>query len=169
MKSLSDILSGNSYKQQVGSSQWRNFAAAVRSKRKACECCRRSDVELHVHHLFYDFKKNLWEYDDDEVIVLCRGCHEEIHEQLKKFRKFVFRYLNGQTFQVLNGALAVALTQYNPIIFTHALAEFVSNPRLVQNHADAWQMSSKNKTEFQPKRRLVEIPKDYKGAPQKAA
>lgn len=138
MKSIGQILGSQSYQDQINSDQWRDFASGIKRSRDFCECCRRSDVVLQVHHLFYAFEKKLWEYDPSDVIVLCSGCHKEIHEQLKSFRKHVFRYLNGQSFKILNGALAVAVTQYDPLVFVHALAEFVSNPRLVENHARAW-------------------------------
>lgn len=162
MRSVKDILNSSAYKTQINSDQWRSFSAGIRRTRKSCECCRRTDVQTQVHHLFYDHTRALWEYGSDDVVVLCYDCHKQIHEQLNQFRKHVFKYLNGKTFKVLNGALAVALTQYDPTIFVHALAEFVSNPRLVQNHAAAWNSSAKNKTDFKPKHGIVDLPKDYK-------
>lgn len=142
MKSIQDIFGSNSYKTQLQSDQWKAFTKDVRSSRNFCECCRQSGLELQVHHLFYDFNRKLWEYSQEDVIVLCSDCHDQIHEQLKQFRKYVFRHLNGQSFRVLNGALAVALTKYDPMVFTHALAEFVSNANLVENHARAWAEST---------------------------
>ena len=138
MKSIGEIFGSTSYASQIKDERWTAFAAGIRKQRNFCECCRRSGIVLQVHHLFYEFNRNLWDYDGDEVIVLCESCHKDIHEQLKQFRKHVFRYLNGQSFKVLNGALAVGLTTYDPLTFCHALAEFVSNKRLVENHARAW-------------------------------
>ncbi len=150
MKSIGQILNNSSYLNQLTDERWSSFSSSIRASRKFCECCRRADVELQVHHLFYDFDRKLWEYGQDEVVVLCSGCHKEIHEQLKSFRKHVFKYLNGQSFKILNGALAVGLTQYDPLVFVHALAEFSGNKRLVENHARAWGMSAENKNEFRP-------------------
>ncbi len=148
MKNIGEILSSSSYAEQINDSRWRDFASSIRRNRNFCECCRRSDVVLQVHHLFYDFNRKLWEYDNGDVIVLCKSCHDEIHAELKTFRKHVFRYLSGRTFKILNGALAVGLTQYDPLVFVHALAEFVSNVGLVNNHAKAWGMKAENKNEF---------------------
>lgn len=138
MKSAAQILSASSYQKQLNSDQWRNFSAAIRHSRKFCECCKQSGKILQVHHLFYEPDKKLWDYQHDEVMVLCENCHKELHEQLKKFRKYVFKYLSPQQFQVLNGALLVGLIEYDPLTFVHALAEFASNRRVVENHARAW-------------------------------
>jgi hypothetical protein len=61
-----------------------------------------------------------------------------MHEQLKKFRKYVFGKMTPRILQVVNGALAVAFEQYEPLVFAHALAEFVSTPSMIQRYADAW-------------------------------
>ena len=43
--------------------------------------CKRCgiDEDLQVHHLHY--RKGLlpWEYEDDELMVVCKECHENIH------------------------------------------------------------------------------------------
>lgn len=140
MKSLASILNPT-YKQLLGADDWKAFAENIKSTRNACDCCkhpRSKEKQLHVHHLFYDMDRKPWEYDSTEVIVLCSDCHNGIHDQLQQFRKHVFRYLQPRHFQVLNGALAVVLTKYDPLTFVHALAEFVSNERLVNSHAAAW-------------------------------
>ncbi len=145
MKSMGDVLGSSSYANQLSDPRWRAFAQEIKSTRRFCECCKRADVATQVHHPFYDFDRKLWEYSPGEVIVLCESCHHELHDQLKVFRKQVFRHFNGQTLKILNGALAVAMTQYDPLVFVHALAEFVTNRRLIQNHANAWGMRAENK------------------------
>lgn len=131
------------YRNELATPEWSNFSSRIRKTRNYCECCRRQDVVLNVHHIFHDPERSLWEYEPEALIVLCEKCHRELHEQLKAFRKCVFRKLKPQCFRVLNGALAVALEQYDPLVFCHALAEFVSNPHLVQKYAEAWGMESK--------------------------
>ena len=70
-------------------------------------------------------------------MVYCAACHKNLHEQLKKFRMYVFRYLKPDAFRILNGCLAVGLTQYDPLVYVRALTEFTGNSRLVLNHAEA--------------------------------
>jgi hypothetical protein len=83
----------------------------------------------------------------DEVVLLCRPCHKELHEHLNQFRKFVFTKLTPQSFRVLNGALSVALDHYDPLIFAHALAEFVSDTESVNQYAAKWGRTAVRRTE----------------------
>lgn len=128
------------YARQLQSEGWKTLGRNIRNKRgNACQCCRRSDVITHLHHVFYDpDRKDICDYDESDLILLCQHCHRDLHEQLQAFRRCVFARLGPKQFRVLNGALTVALKQYDPLTFVHALAEFVSNPRLVERHADAW-------------------------------
>jgi len=136
MKTVTQILNSASYAAKIQHPDWAKFSKTIRQHRNICECCK-SDGPLQVHHLFYDPARELWEYAEEEVVVLCQPCHAAIHEQLKLFRKFVFRYLTPRTFEILNGSLAVGLTRYDPLIYMHALAEFTGNGPLVNNHARA--------------------------------
>ena len=54
--------------------------------------CKRCgiDEDLQVHHLHY--RKGLlpWKYKDDELMTVCKGCHESIHsfeDELDKLSK----------------------------------------------------------------------------------
>lgn len=40
-----------------------------------CTCCGDTETELHVHHCYYEFGKELWEYEDEFLITLCYECH----------------------------------------------------------------------------------------------
>lgn len=42
-----------------------------------CSSCGANDKTLHVHHLRYVRGRMPWEYPNDELEVLCEGCHEE--------------------------------------------------------------------------------------------
>ena len=68
-----------SYNDQLNDSRWkafRKFIFAVRGKK--CEVCGSSDA-LQVHHPKYKYGKMAWEYTCNDVIVVCRKCHEKIH------------------------------------------------------------------------------------------
>lgn len=138
MKSIEVILSRSSYQHQLDSEEWAAFAKRIKERHPFCRYCRRKDVLLNVHHIFYDWSRKLWEYNDSEVVVLCETCHNEMHEQLSNFRRCVFQKLDAKSFKILNAALAVALDTYEPLMFSHALCEFVSNGRLIENHAKSW-------------------------------
>lgn len=139
MKSIDQILSRSGYAKKLDTAEWRNFSERIRKESgNFCQCCKRANLSTQVHHIFYDSERQPWEYQRDEVVLLCAGCHKAIHEQLKQFRKFVFGKMTPQAFQVLNGALAVAFEKYDPLTFAHALAEFVSTPTMIQRYANAW-------------------------------
>lgn len=41
-----------------------------------CVDCSSSTKTLHVHHLFYLRDHEPWEYDPEDLVTLCDGCHE---------------------------------------------------------------------------------------------
>lgn len=46
----------------------------------ACEVCGDKESTLHVHHKRYFKGREPWEYDDDQLAVLCESCHEATHD-----------------------------------------------------------------------------------------
>lgn len=47
----------------------------------SCERCYTEEEQLHVHHKRYVKGKKIWDYQDDELMVLCESCHQEIHRE----------------------------------------------------------------------------------------
>lgn len=138
-KTIRDAFRNAGREDGYSSEEWKRFAREMRrAKGNFCECCKQGNIPTQVHHLFYEEGRKLWDYKFDEVIVLCAPCHHELHAELQNFRKAVFGNLDPKAFRVLNGALAVAFKQYNPLVFAHALAEFVASPSMIQRFADAW-------------------------------
>lgn len=136
---VGDMLQSNSYSALLRTDEWKRYSATIRRQRgNACECCRRTGVVTQVHHISYDASKKPWEHGEADVILLCAGCHKELHEQLRNFRRHVFRYLTPGNLQVLNSALAVGLTKHDPLDFVHAVAEMASSPGSVKRFAYAF-------------------------------
>lgn len=147
MSSTLEILNRTVYREKLNTEQWKQFARAARERAGfACQICKRGNIRLDVHHIAYNEGMDIHEYANDEVIVLCSECHKEMHEQLQKFRKYVFGKMNPQAFKTINGALAVALSTYEPLVFAHALAEFVSTPSLVKRYSEAWGVEAQMST-----------------------
>lgn len=48
-----------------------------------CKACGSTKDTLHVHHKEYAWGEEPWEYDDDNFVTLCEGCHS-FEEELKK-------------------------------------------------------------------------------------
>lgn len=45
----------------------------------ACRDCSGRNATLHVHHNYYTYGKQPWEYPDSALVTLCDGCHEKRH------------------------------------------------------------------------------------------
>lgn len=50
-----------------------------------CQCCKRINIPLQVHHIVY--RSNGGSDHEDNLITLCEQCHKAIHEGTKILRK----------------------------------------------------------------------------------
>ena len=67
------------YNRLLEDKRWKEFRLKVLSERGSkCECCGGTDV-LQIHHTFYISGKMPWEYDINDMRVLCKKCHQRIH------------------------------------------------------------------------------------------
>ncbi len=69
-----------SYAELLEDERWVKFSEGVKYRKGyQCENCGQTE-HLVVHHLGYKVRRLPWEYEDDEVMVVCRiPCHEDIH------------------------------------------------------------------------------------------
>ena len=44
-----------------------------------CEWCGASEDQLQVHHIRYYKDRKVWEYSNDELLLLCGDCHKKAH------------------------------------------------------------------------------------------
>jgi 5-methylcytosine-specific restriction endonuclease McrA len=59
--------------------RWRKRKLAVLAARgNKCEVCESTNA-IQLHHLRYDIDKQPWEYEDCDLKLLCRQCHEKEH------------------------------------------------------------------------------------------
>jgi hypothetical protein len=54
-----------------------------------CQNCGSKDKELHVHHKQYFKGRNPWEYENDQLEVLCDKCHTVQHESLQCIKEII--------------------------------------------------------------------------------
>lgn len=45
-----------------------------------CQKCGASENTLHVHHKQYMKDRDPWDYELNQLAVLCESCHERLHE-----------------------------------------------------------------------------------------
>jgi len=70
------------YKDQYLHPKWQKKRLEI-LERDEFECLQCGDKEttLHVHHHFYEPKRKVWEYDNDDLVTFCAPCHEDFHTQ----------------------------------------------------------------------------------------
>jgi hypothetical protein len=73
-----------------------------------CQSCLDSESTLHVHHKQYFKGREPWEYDDDQLVVLCESCHESQHEEPDLLMDVVSRVAWDGPFNRLQVALVIA-------------------------------------------------------------
>lgn len=97
-----------------------------------CQNCFKSDIELNIHHRIYRKKASPWEYEDHELVTLCRSCHEDVTEKdiaIKEWlvsdenRRFLTKLIELEQCEVMTVENAIVsfemLVSYDlPLIFS---------------------------------------------------
>lgn len=94
------------------SEDWLNFRAAmlaVYAKTGICELCQQKSASLDVHHLRY---KKLYDVTHKDIRIVCRTCHENIHEMLKHMPDMKHKSPNQQWRIILNSLGPIACTHW---------------------------------------------------------
>lgn len=74
------------YEQDLKDPRWQALAKKIRyrdnDRCKMCGCKKRKGMEMNVHHLRYYLNRKPWEYDESDLITICRDCHRKLHETI---------------------------------------------------------------------------------------
>ena len=69
------------YQQSLLTERWKTKRLKlIIAARFECQDCARSfpsEKKLEVHHCWYEYGKEAWDYPDDCFLVLCRKCHKK--------------------------------------------------------------------------------------------
>ena len=89
--------SKTTYAEQLLDPRWQKKRLEVLDYAEfACEICGDDESTLHVHHKHYIRCRKVWEYDNEQLICLCRQCHSNQHEIEEKFHDLIARiHLDG--------------------------------------------------------------------------
>lgn len=80
------------YKEQLADSRWLQKKAEILIRDNyACQKCG-AKSHLNVHHLSYENGKLAWEYPNEQLITLCKDCHENEHLITKPIIGEVYAY-----------------------------------------------------------------------------
>lgn len=70
-----------SYWEKLKDPRWqRKRLEKMQQQDFACEGCYDTEATLHVHHKIYIKGREPWEYDLNQLALLCESCHQEEHE-----------------------------------------------------------------------------------------
>jgi hypothetical protein len=73
------------YREQLEHPMWQRKRLELLSERSfQCECCHSAEKQLHVHHKRYEKNKEVWEYENDDLLCLCKDCHKIRHNLERK-------------------------------------------------------------------------------------
>ena len=86
------------YKEQIKSPKWQRKRLRIFSRDKfTCRCCKKADVILNVHHLYYKPNTAIYDYDNDALVTVCESCHEILTNELPKLSGHIaFKILCGK-------------------------------------------------------------------------
>lgn len=77
------IMYKKEYSEYLKNPKWQKKRLEILSRDKfSCVVCGNgieNDTSLHVHHLSYIKGRMPWEYDIKDMRVLCKMCHQRIH------------------------------------------------------------------------------------------
>jgi hypothetical protein len=72
------------YSRKLQNPKWQKKRLEIMQRDKfKCIICGCNDKELHVHHRWYQFGKEIWDYPDTCFETLCFECHEYIEMNIK--------------------------------------------------------------------------------------
>lgn len=68
------------YKDQLNTEEWKNKREfIIKRDNYTCCLCGYHGLLLNVHHIEYLPNKMAWEYSNDLLFTVCKGCHKTIH------------------------------------------------------------------------------------------
>lgn len=88
----------NKYKNYISSEDWKALREHVLEERGLeCERCKGTfqKKDLHIHHTNYDME---FSYENiNDLMVVCRNCHNILHLDLECYEKRLHPIKNGET------------------------------------------------------------------------
>jgi hypothetical protein len=103
------------YAEKLKDVRWQKIRLeALNASGWQCQYCasgQESGVSLNVHHCRYIRGREPWEYQLDQLLVLCERCHKEHHERNDKLNEVLSR-LGPASLERITGFCIAVLEQY---------------------------------------------------------
>lgn len=76
-----------SYWEKLQDPRWQKKRLEVMEKCEfSCQLCGENQKTLNVHHKEYFKGFEPWEYEENQLIVLCKDCHENQHSEVDLYK-----------------------------------------------------------------------------------
>lgn len=89
-----------------------------------CQSCEDTEKTLHVHHKRYIKGRDVWDYPDDDLEVLCADCHKHEHWQKDELNKMISSFDSMQISDLI--CLLAGMQNYIGVIDDKQLANWTS-------------------------------------------
>jgi hypothetical protein len=116
------------YSEKFKDPMWQKKRLEIMSRDEfKCVICGDDKKTLNVHHCYYIFGLNPWEYSNDVLITLCEDCHKDTHLNSKNETKEAFEAIRKISckFDLVQLAEALKESPDGNGIFLGDLAEFI--------------------------------------------
>lgn len=81
LSGITEIRMSKSYFEKLKDPRWqRKRIETLEAAAFSCQSCGDDESTLHVHHKQYFKGREPWEYDVEQLAVLCESCHAAHHE-----------------------------------------------------------------------------------------
>jgi len=76
----------NKYSDKLKDPRWAKKRKEILCRdANVCADCYTHNAPMHVHHIYYEYGFQPWEYPDDAYLTLCDKCHEIEHERFRSY------------------------------------------------------------------------------------
>ena len=90
------------YKSQYLHPKWqKRRLEMLESADYQCQSCEDTEKTLHVHHKRYIKGRDVWDYADDDLEVLCVDCHKHEHWQKDELNKMIATMCSQEVAELL--------------------------------------------------------------------
>lgn len=87
------------YAEKLKDPRWQKKRLEVMQRDEfMCKYCYDNTTTLHVHHKYYVYGNDPWDYDSKHLITLCADCHQNEELQIKEYSKLLIETLRKSEF-----------------------------------------------------------------------
>lgn len=100
----------STYSEKLQDPRWQKLRLEIFQRDKwACSNCGATDKPLHIHHGYYQFGREPWEYERASLYSYCQDCHADADNAREELKVWAGRMTLGQQISLLGiiGHLAV--------------------------------------------------------------